>query len=457
LCSAHRFRGTVFTKDLERRPLRWLAVSTPNVSRAPRRSGLSATPQPSGGGHARAARLRLRTSAAVLALVLTGAAATVGGPAQAERSSGKQGVSGTTTPPAPFRVALQTVATLEQPIAIATRADDQTLYIVEKAGRVRAVAGGSVVPSPVLDIVARVDSVNERGLLGLAFAPNRRDVLYVDYTDRRGNVIVSEVPFDGTTADLSRERRLLDIAKPFNEHNAGTLHFDQQGRLYVAIGDGGGANDKFNNAQRLDSLLGKVLRIDPTATATAPYSIPADNPFATATLGTNLGTSTKRRPEILAFGLRNPWGISLDPATNALWVPDVGQNTSEEINRVVLGAGSPKPGAAWNFGWKLREGNVGTKVRGALDPVFAYPHKDGRCAIAGGRVYRGSAIPALVGWYLFADVCAGRLQALRPVGNRWEPVDLGARLSYVTSIGADAAGELLVTSLEGTVARVIPA
>lgn len=359
-------------------------------------------------------------------------------------ANGKVPVSGVTVPAAGFSVDLVPAFMAEQPIGIVTRPDDATVYVIEKQGKIRAWLGTAFAPAPVLDIVRVVDSVNERGLLGLAFHPTRRDVLFVDYTDKRGNVIVSELPFDGTTADYAKERRLLNIPKPFNEHNAGTIFFDAAGLLYVAIGDGGGSNDKFNNAQRTDVLLGKILRIDPTPLGDKAYQIPKTNPFVATSLG-----ATPRKGEIFAYGLRNPWQTSLDPVTGDLWIPDVGQARQEEINRM------PGGKAGWNFGWKLREGLFGSKPKGAVDPVYNYPHADGRCAVVGGAVYRGKAIGALTGWYVFTDVCQGNVYALKPNGPGWAVVDLGKRASYLTAFGVDNEGELWATSLEGQVYRVV--
>jgi glucose/arabinose dehydrogenase len=361
-------------------------------------------------------------------------------------ANGKVPVSGITVPAAPFKVKFLLAFATEQPIGVVARPDDPTLYVIEKQGKIRAWLGTTFAPTPVLDIVKLVDSVNERGLLGLAFHPTRREVMYVDYTDKRGHVIVSELPFDGTVADYAKERRLLDIPKPFNEHNAGTIFFDTNGLLYVAIGDGGGSNDKFNNAQRTDVLLGKILRIDPTASTDKAYQIPKTNPFTVTALG-----ATPRRGEIFAYGLRNPWRTSLDPGTGDLWIPDVGQAREEEINRM------PGGQSAWNFGWKLREGLVGSKPKGAVDPVYSYPHADGRCAVVGGVVYRGKAISALTGWYVFTDVCQGKVYALKPNGASWSVVDLGERASYLTAFGVDNDGELWATSLEGQVYKMVAA
>jgi glucose/arabinose dehydrogenase len=359
-------------------------------------------------------------------------------------SPGTAGTVGTTIPMAPLTVRTTRIALASQPVGAFMRSDDDTIYVVEKLGKIRAWRNGTFVEPPVLDITSIVDSDNERGLLGLAFRPDRRDVLYVDYTDKRGNVRVSELPFDGNLADLTKERNLLELKKPFNEHNAGTLLFDASGNLYVAIGDGGGSNDRFNNGQRKDVLLGKVLRIDPTPNGKTPYGIPAGNPFTT-------GGPSRARPEILAYGLRNPWQISLDPDTGDLWIPDVGEHSREEINRM------PQGTTGSNFGWKLREGlssNGGARPVGAVDPIYDYPHNDGRCAVVGGVVYRGAKLRVLDGMYIFGDVCTGALSVLRPSGRRWEALSLGARIPYLTSVNRMNDAELVATSLEGGIFRI---
>ncbi len=395
----------------------------------------------------------------MLTIALTGVSAS---PSASERKAplGKDGIartSGTVAPRANVEIAAVEFARTEQPIGVVSRRDDQTLYVIEKPGRVRAYRNGVFDQTPVLDIVARVDSTNERGLLGLAFSPLVRDVLYIDYTDSRGVVHVSEVPFDGRIADISRERVLLRIPKPFNEHNAGTLSFDRNGLLYVAIGDGGSSGDPKGNAQRTDVLLGKVLRIDPKPSAGLPYSIPPENPFArrgTSSLGTV--KTVKARPEIIAFGLRNPWRATVDAETGDVWIPDVGESSVEEINRIPTGSRS-----AINFGWSLREGRQsfkGPRPKSSVEPVFDYPHADGRCSVVGGVVYRGSAIPALQGRYVFGDVCSGRIQVLDdPLPGRGRATDLGAQVSYLTSFGVGPDGELVATSLEGGLYRLVPA
>ncbi len=385
--------------------------------------------------------------------------ASAGGRPPVPGADGKVATTGTTLPLATIKVKLTPVATMSQPIALSARPNDDALFLADKAGRIRALRAGIIDPTPVLDIVKKVTSENERGLLGLAFKPDDPARLFVDYTDLKGNVTISEFPFDGTRADPAKERVLLSIPKPFNEHNAGSIVFDAAGKLLIPIGDGGGSGDPNNNAQRTSVLLGKVLRIDVNPSADGrPYGIPTDNPFVAKTGAAAISgkkATSGARGEVWAYGLRNPWRISVDRSTGDVWVPDVGENTYEEINMVPAGK------TGMNFGWKLREGKraylKGSKPIGAVDPLYDYPHKDGRCAVAGGFAYRGTKIVGIQGWYIFGDVCTGQINALRPDGAAWTPLSLGARLSYLTAFGEDNSGELYALSLEGAVVRLDPA
>jgi glucose/arabinose dehydrogenase len=359
---------------------------------------------------------------------------------------GKIPVSGTTVPASTAKVRLVEFAKIEQPVAVVMRKDDDAMYVVGKNGKINAWVDDVFRTTPVLDISARIDSTNERGLLGLAFSESRPNLMYIDYTDKKGVVHISEIPFDGKTADVAKERVLLRIPKPFNEHNAGTIVFDNDDNLLISIGDGGGSNDKFNHGQRTDTLLGKVLRINPTPSGKLQYSIPPDNPFANAS-----ALATKKLPEILAYGLRNPWRISVDQTTGDVWVPDVGQSNAEEINRL--------PKSAWgaNFGWRIKEGDrnlFGGTPRGYVKPVFSYPHLDGRCAVTGGVVYRGDEIPSLVGTYVFGDVCTGAVSALRGRSGQWKPENLGVEIPYLAAFGTTNEGELIAISLEGGLYRM---
>ncbi len=378
-------------------------------------------------------------------------------PAGKGRAAPSVPATGSTLPPAPGVYKLVAAGRAEQPVALAVRPADKAIYIAEKTGRVRPLVNGKV-GAPVLDLSPVVSTTNEQGLLGLVFHPTDQTKLYVDYTDRKGSVVVSEFttnqPESGQPIAVNgnSQRVLFRITKQFNEHNAGTMAFDKSGALLIGVGDGGGAGDPQNNGQRTDVLLGKVLRVIPTPTDGNPYGIPVDNPFAPKSSKPQVtGNKKPPRPEIFAFGLRNPWRVSVDLATGDVWVPDVGQASVEEINRIPKGVGGQ------NFGWRNREGKSafkGARPPGSVEPLFDYPHADKRCAVVGGHVYRGKALPALVGWYLFADVCSGEVMALDP-RNKWRATSLGVTLSYATAFGEGPDGEPWLMSFEGPIARLV--
>jgi glucose/arabinose dehydrogenase len=376
--------------------------------------------------------------------------------AQPATGSTSPGGGGATTPVAPpsagptpsepdladARIRLVPVAELEQPVALAVRAGDDALYVAEKVGRVVAISPASD-PRVVLDLTNRVSLGSEQGLLGLAFSPNGR-YLYVDFTDTEGDTHVAEFAFDDDGADPASERQVLFVEQPFSNHNGGALAFGTDGYLYVALGDGGSAGDPMGNAQSLSTLLGKLLRISPRPSAGEPYAIPADNPFV---------GREGARPEIWAYGLRNPWRFSFDAATGDLWIGDVGQSGWEEIDLEPAGSDGGS-----NFGWDRLEGThpfEGGSAPGSIPPVFEYANGDGSCAVTGGYVYRGALIPALSGAYVFADYCRGRLEAfvLRN-GRATKARMLGPRVEALASFGEDARGELYVLSLAGTVSRI---
>ncbi len=373
--------------------------------------------------------------------------------------TGPQGTdTGTTLPAAPGGYKVVAAGRADQPVAIAVRPADKAMYVAEKTGRVRPLRDSKVGP-PVLDLSPIVSTTNEQGLLGIVFHPTSETRMFVDYTDKKGNVVVAEFTTNKPAAgqpiavDGNSQRVLFRIAKPFNEHNAGTITFDKSGALLIGIGDGGGSGDPQNNAQRTDSWLGKVLRIIPDQTAGKPYAIPTDNPFfSNSTTPTLSGNQKPPRQEVFAYGLRNPWRISVDLLTGDIWVPDVGQSSFEEINRFKPSATAP------NFGWRNREGKSGYKrgarPDGALDPLYDYPHADGRCAVVGGFAYHGKALPALAGWYLFADVCSGQIMALDP-RNKWRATSLGTVLTYPTAFAEGPDGEPWLMSFEGPIARLV--
>ncbi len=350
--------------------------------------------------------------------------------------------------PAPVEaIELETLVDgLESPLFVGHAGDGSgRLFVVEQAGRIRVVREGRLVAEPYLDLTDRIDAGGERGLLGLAFSPTFEvdGLLYVDYTDRDGDTVVSELTAPdpaADTADPASERVLLRIDQPHSNHNGGALAVGPDGLLWIATGDGGSSGDPQGNGQRLDTLLGKLLRIDPRPAGGAPYGIPADNPF--------VGRASARA-EIWAFGLRNPWRFSFDRATDDLWVADVGQGTWEEVNR--WPAGSP---AGPNFGWNTMEASAcfepaeGCSTDGLVLPVAEYGHDLG-CSVSGGYVYRGARLPALDGTYLFSDYCSGTIWGLDAAAADPEPRVLAEGAGGVASFGEDEAGELYVVDLAG--------
>lgn len=373
-----------------------------------------------------------------------------GTPSPPDASPSRPGA--TTSPSAPeprldrVRIELVEVATLEQPLAMAVRPGDPALYVAEKTGAVRAIRGGAADATPVLDLSGEVSLGSEQGLLGLAFSPNGRH-LYVNLTDVNGDTRVYGFRMRGSRADPSSRREVLAVDQPYANHNGGHLTFGPDGYLYVGLGDGGSGGDPHGNGQSLGTVLGKMLRIDPRPSGGDPYVIPEDNPFV---------DRAGARPEIWAFGLRNPWRYSFDRESGDLWIADVGQSAWEEVNRQPAGSSGGE-----NYGWDRLEGRhpyEGERPPDAIGPVFEYPHDEGGCTVVGGFVYRGSAIPDLVGSYVFADYCLGALEAIRVEGGRVAAHrELGPIVSAVSSFGEDARGELYAMSLRGGVYRLAPA
>ena len=348
------------------------------------------------------------------------------------------------------------IAALGGTTAMATRTGDESLYVTEQSGRVRAIRDQKLVGPPVLDLRSDTTASGEQGLLGLAFAPDGTH-LYVDYTDKSGDTHIDEFAMNGEVADKSTRRNLLVVDQPQPNHNGGQLAFGPDGDLYIGLGDGGGVGDEGpghasgGNGQSLRTLLGKILRIDPTPSADAPYTVPPSNPF----VGKN-----DARPEIWAYGLRNPWRFSFDASTNDLWIGDVGQDEWEEVDVATPTAGRGA-GRGDNFGWNRLEGTHefrGTAPDGAVLPVYEQSHDDGACSVTGGFVYRGSAIPALVGKYVFTDYCDGELRSLTPTSDgRYRAAELGLAIDSVSSFGEGPDRELYVLSQSRGIFKLVAA
>jgi glucose/arabinose dehydrogenase len=352
-------------------------------------------------------------------------------------------------------VSLTPVATFDTPVLVTAPAgDDDRVFVVEQTGTVRLVRDGVTSPTPFLDIRDKVIDQGESGLLSIAFAPDyaQSGLIYAIYNARMGpygDLQIAEFrrdPFDPDRADPSYERVLLTIPKPYENHNGGMLQFGPDGDLYVSVGDGdpGVLHKAGAFAQRLDVLLGRILRIDPRRGD--PFAVPADNPFVGV---------PDARPEIWAYGLRNPWRFWIDRETDTLYVPDVGSTSREEINVV------PNRGRADNFGWPCFEGSLvfdaSAMCSRAMPPLVEYQRAGGECAVIGGVVARDPRIPELTGRYLFGDLCSGKVTALLVQGGKVSASgDLGLEIPELTSFGIDGLGRIYVMSLQGGVYRLDP-
>jgi len=475
-------------------------------------------------------RLLLRHPAGIRSLALFGVAAIVIGSLLAgacgstksehnESSSGELATTTTIGDPGPGPMTIDSslrldpviASGLDSPTVVTNRPMRNQLWIGEKAGRVRVVTietdwdlaegrvkrgGYRFETNAVLDISDLVDTEGERGLLGLAFSTDAR-TLFVDYTDKKGDVVVASyvvtdtpvvpptttttvrgrgsiVPTT-TTADPSASSTTIDplrgelgvttidpssrivlLTIPHSDktnHNGGQLAIGPDGYLYIGVGDGGGSGDPQGNAQNSESLLGKILRIDPgQSSIIAPYNIPPTNPYVDG------GGS----PEVWILGVRNPWRFSFDRSNGDLWIGDPGESSLEEIDRL---ASSTGPGRGANLGWNWFEGSKRFEKDGSppddlVAPIHTYSHSDGACSVIGGYVYRGQAIPSLQGTYIFGDYCTGEVSGL--LSRRGVFLDtkaLGAKVerNSLVSFGQDDQGELYVLSSSGGLFRLVSA
>lgn len=334
---------------------------------------------------------------------------------------------------------------LSSPVLVTNAGDtSRRVFIVERAGVIKVLQPGATTPTVFLNIASRLVSGGEQGLLGLAFHPqyaaNGRFFVYYTRTGDGALKIAEYAVSANPDVAATTETTILVVPHPgATNHNGGMLAFGTDGYLYAGTGDGGGGNDPSNNAQNLNVLLGKILRldIDPPAGSGVPYLSPASNPFFGAIPG---------RDEIYAYGLRNPWRFSFDRATGAAWVGDVGQGAREEVDSPLVVGG--------NYGWRVYEGFGCTGLDPSLCvpanyvmPVFQYDHSGGRCSLTGGYVYRGSALTLPSGTYVYADYCSGEIFT-------WDGVTQSVLVDTamnISSFGEDEDGELYVVDLNGTI------
>jgi glucose/arabinose dehydrogenase len=348
-------------------------------------------------------------------------------------------------------IGLQTFATgFSSPVAI-VNAGDSRLFVVQRGGLIRVLnPNGTINTTPFLSLSSIITAGGERGLLGLAFHPNyaTNGRFYVNYTrSGDGATVIAKYTVsttDSNVANPASAEILLTIAQPFSNHNGGSLNFGPDGYLYIGMGDGGSGGDPNNYGQNLNSLLGKMLRID--VGGETGYAIPSDNPYVGIT----------GEDEIWAVGVRNPWKFSFDRITGDLWIADVGQNAIEEINK----AASTEAGL--NYGWRCYEGNAVYNNTGCGSssnytfPVAQYTHAaTGGCSLTGGYVYTGTTFPNLQNKYLFSDYCNNRIGYIATNGGTitWTPNSFSGN---IVSFGEDVNGELYVAGISnGIISKVI--
>jgi glucose/arabinose dehydrogenase len=332
----------------------------------------------------------------------------------------------------------------QKPLDI-THAGDDRLFVVEQPGTIRVIQDDQVLPDPFLDIRDRAnDNATERGLLGLAFHPNyyENGFFYLNYTEQDGHTVVSRfrVSSNPNQAEPQSEFVLLRIQQPYANHNGGDVKFGSDGMLYIGTGDGGSGGDPQGNGQNLNTLLGKLLRID--VDGEQPYTIPSNNPFV----------GKDALPEIWSYGLRNPWRFSFDRLTGDLYIADVGQNIWEEINfQLATSLGGI------NYGWNLREGThpfASEITEGLTDPITEYSHDFG-CSVTGGVVVRDPTIPSWNGIYLYGDYCTGIIWGVLQTENgQWKNAQLFNTDHVIASFGEDASGHAYLVDYLGSIYRL---
>lgn len=341
-------------------------------------------------------------------------------------------------------LAAELAFTATVPTDLVARLGDDRLYVAERAGRVVIVdpTGGDA--TVLVDFSDEVGQEHDQAFMSLTFDPAGSS-LYLHFSGLDGASVLRRLVLDGDSVLSSED--LLRVDQPLPDHNGGSIRFGPDGYLYWALGDGGGGIDAIQTAQNTTNPLGSILRLD--VSSGASYAVPSDNPL--------VGTPGARS-EIWSWGWRNPWRISFDPASGDLWVADVGLDGAEEVN--VVGADEGL-GRGLNFGWPYREGTADDTTLGQIpadlaDPILEYNHEPDRCSISGGEVYRGQAIPDLVGEYLFADFCSGELFGLNEAAGLRFSVH-GPRFAQPVGFGVDNDGEIYVIEISGDIYRLIGA
>jgi glucose/arabinose dehydrogenase len=340
------------------------------------------------------------------------------------------------------QVTFEPVITGLERIVFLTHAHDERLFIVEQMGRIRVFENNVLRPEPFLDISTLTKAGGERGLLGLAFHPDYQEngFFFVNYNDSNGDtqIVRYQVSDNPNVANPNSAKTILSIDQPYGNHNGGMIAFGLDGYLYIGMGDGGSGGDPQNHAQNLNSLLGKMLRID--VNNADPYAIPADNPFV---------NQDEARPEIWSYGWRNPWRFSFDRQTGDLWTGDVGQGSYEEISLQRAGQGGG------NYGWRIMEGSHCYKPKDCqkdnlILPLFEYNHSQGS-SITGGYRYRGNLAPSLSGNYIYGDFSSGRIWIANKNNGVWQTTELIDSNFNISSFGEDAHGELYLLDYKGVV------
>jgi hypothetical protein len=353
-------------------------------------------------------------------------------------------VASTTTTLVPLdklELTLEEVASgFDAPVFLVADPDGGDDLVVEQSGRILRINSRDV----VLDIREDVTYGGERGLLGLAYHPDfgTNRLAYVNYVGASGSTIIDEftVAADGAF-ELASRKEILRVAQPAGNHNGGMIAFGPKGYLWIGMGDGGGSNDRYGNAQRSDTLLGAMLRLAVGVDGVPAYAIPPDNPYADGEEGA---------PEVYWIGLRNPWRFSFDGRN--VWIADVGQNAIEEVNVAHSDV------RFLNFGWPVMEGTTCFESSSCdpsvyVGPVAEYQHGPG-CSVSGGYVYRGSAIPELDGEYFYSDYCSGILASYSVTHGDLDWTGQVGELPNVSSFGIGGDGELYVVGHQGTIHRI---